>query len=74
MINVLAVLIFFLDFVCVFFSAKLVPITIEERTFKKDYKAWFLKDSWDESGKPTLSFLELFGEQLSIYDYQLKNQ
>ena len=43
---------YILDFVCVFFGAKLTPISIEERQFKKDYKAFFLKDSWDESGKP----------------------
>ena len=49
---------YILDFVCVFFGAKLTPISIEERQFKKDFKAYFLKDSWDESGKPLLGNME----------------
>jgi len=44
---------YIMDSVVVFFGAKLVPITIEEKIFnrKENKTVQFLKDSWEESGK-----------------------
>lgn len=57
---------YILDFVCVFFGAKLVPIAIEERQFRKDLKLPFLKDSWDESGKPQLANIDFMNNLKSF--------
>jgi len=55
--NPLDIIRYIMDAVVIFFMGKLVPVQIEEKVFnKKENKTvFFLKDSYEESGRPTLN-------------------
>ena len=48
--NPLDIIKFIMDAVVIFFNGKLVPISIEEKTFNKK-QVQFMKDSYEDSGK-----------------------
>lgn len=67
--NPLDIIKYIMDSVVVFFGAKLAPISIEDKIFnKKEGKVVpFMKDSWDEAGKGTLSEMN-FMKKLKEYE------
>ena len=66
---------YIMDSVVVFFSAKLAPISVEDKIFhKKEGKVTpFLKDSWDESGKYCLQDMN-FMKKLKDYEKDSINE